>query len=78
MNASPRAASASSVAAAALSIQADGSSATPLCATNCSSRRRSRAATARVHAASTTGASSSGTTHSVLRIPSIRTSARSS
>ena len=55
-----------------------GSSATPLCATNPSSRFRSRAAIVRVHAASTTGASSRGTTQSVRRMPSMRTSVRSS
>ena len=46
--------------------------------TDCTSRFRSRAAITRVHAASTTGASSRGTTQSVRRMPSIRTSVRSS
>ena len=78
VNASPRSLSASSAAAAARSIQPAGSSARSLCATTARDFARSRAATARVHAASTTPASSCVTTQSVLRIPSIRTSVRSS
>ena len=78
VEASPRVARASSAAADAASTQAAGSSATPLSATNFSSFRRSFAATARDAAASTTGTSSRGTTKSVRRIASIRTSVRSS
>ena len=78
VNASPRDSTARSAAAAMSSSHAPGSSVTPLCATKPTSRFRSRAAIVLVQAAWTIAASSRGTTHSVRRIPSMRTSVRSS
>ena len=78
VNASPRASSSRSAVAIARRSQAAGCFESSLTAIICSSRLRSRAATARVAAASTTGTSSRGTTNSVRRMPSMRTSVRSS
>ena len=76
--ASPRDTSASSVACSSSLSQRPTSGATAESERCCSSLRRSLAAIARVHAACTTGASSVGTTNMVRRMPSIRTSVRSS
>ena len=74
----PRSRSAASVASWTAASHGAGSSVIPPSSRNCSVLRRSRAAIARVQAACTTGASSTGTTKTVRRMPSIRTSTRSS
>jgi hypothetical protein len=76
--ASPRAASAATVCSPTLASQLSGSSVTSLAISSWQSRRRLTAATASVHAAWTIGTVSRVTTKTVRRMPSIRTSVRSS
>ena len=76
--ASPRAATAARAAFPARVIHGPGRLETPLSRTKPSSRFRSRAATARVAAAKTTGTSSRGTAQSVRRMARRRTRLRSS
>ena len=66
------------VASSTSASHASPSSVTPPSARNCTSRLRSRTSMARVQAPWTTAASSTGTTHMVRRIPSIRSRLRSS
>jgi hypothetical protein len=77
VDASPRSRTASSAACSARASHGPGL-AIPLSRRKPRRRVRSRAATARVAAAKTTGTSSRGTTKSVRRIASMRTRLRSS
>ena len=74
----PRLRNAARVASSTSASQAAASSATAPSVRNFSVVRRSRTAIARVQADCTTGATSAGTTKTVRRMPSIRTSTRSS
>ncbi len=76
--ASPRAASAASVSRSAARSQRSPSAVMPAPSSIATKRLRSPATSPRAHAAWTTGASATGTTNTVRRIPRIRTSARSS
>ena len=75
---SPRASMTRRAAASASFNQAAGRFVIPASDSTCWKRRRSRSPIAFVHAACRTGASSTGTTKSVLRMPSMRRSDRCS
>ncbi len=76
--ASPSSSRAASVAASILRTHGPGRFVTPWSTSICSSLRRSSAATRSVDDACTTGASSRGTVNRVRRIPSMRSTVRSS